>query len=508
MAVRLGPALLLALLMLFARAGHAHSDALAWADPPWNGAWRGADLLAAPAWDDPAPRGAGQVLMRGAFACGTALLSHGFLILFNGFVTRQDWAFPTGESIRSNLAGNWRWEDRESFLMNHLGHPIQGSVYFAAARANGFGFYGSIFFNVFGSVTWEVFGESNPASINDFFNTVPSGMVLGEILFRLYLQALAAGVPAPLRFLISPGAAFQNLATGWNPPQVENNLYEFRAYLGGGWSRTDYSILGPAAEGAGFFLQSPFADVGVRIAYGDPFEQGTWRPFRHFEFFASFGSNAVNYQDFRIFADGYLFSFAPVHTARRAVSTGLSLHFDFAAIGEFNVYDSSINMYSSALSWTVKQRRLFQTGITWRSRSHAGFTFFGASKYHCPERWVELEEEFGMGMDLLNFGYGISLKHFSTVELGRRSRLDAHALFYFLWPYPGTSAISRGLVRWQFFDVAFSRLVSPRISLGASFSFARERADFDGFASLRKNHWAVRTFVAWNGQNMRGPGNF
>jgi len=493
---------LLPLCIFLAQARYAHpQDARHEPEPPVTGAW-----------DRPISRSLGENLMHGAIACGISLLSHGFLMLFNGFVTRVYWAFPTSYSIPRNLTTPWKWEDTDGWLVNHLGHPVQGSLYVSAARANGFSFYGSLFFAAFGSVTWEVFGESQHASINDFYTTVPSGMVLGEILYRLYLQARVAGIPAPLRFLINPAAGFNSVVTGREPPHSENNFYEIRAYAGGGFSNTSYSILGNSVEGGRremFSFRGPFANAGIRILYGDPFVQNTWIPFRHFEFHASFGTDVVNYKDFRIFSDGYLFSFSPLHNERRALSTGLSLHFDFMSLGRSGPYDGAIDMYNTALSWTVKQRRHISPGgiwsrlprlpdIAWRTRSHLGFIFFGASKFFCHNAWDEWER------DLNNFGYGISVKHFSSVEVGRRIRFDVNGFYYFKWTYPGTSILSRGLVRWRFSDFTFSYLVSRRVSLGATFSLARERGFFEDFPDTRKNHWSVRTFAVWNGRNIRG----
>ncbi|MCL2600664.1 MAG: DUF3943 domain-containing protein [Treponema sp.] len=518
-------------LLLMAQTLYAYSpDALygngsrdtAWQDPalPGNGFPQNGDPLAGnrqqAEWDRPLSRGFAATLGHGAIACGISLASHGVLMLFNGFVTRVEWAFPTSYSIPRNLTTPWKWEDKDGFLVNHLGHPTQGALYVSAARANGFGFYGSLFFAAFGSVTWEVFGESQHASINDFYTTVPGGMVFGEILYRLFLQAHAAGVPAPLTFLLNPAAGFNRLVARWDPPHVENNIYDFRAYIGGGYARTVYSILGASVEGGRremFSSRGPFADVGVRVIYGDPFVQDTRVPFRHFEFIASFGTDAVNQKDFRIFSGGNLFSFSPLYGERRAISTGLSLHFDFVSLGRFGGYDGAIDMYNTALSWSLNQRRIITPSdiwsrlawlpdVYWGTRSHAGFVFFGASKFFSQETWDEWER------DLTNFGYGISIKHFSTVELGRRNRFDVNTSYYFMWSYPGTSILSRGFVHWRFSDFTFSHLVSQRMSLGATFSRANERGFFPGeFPNTRKTHWSIRTFVIWNGNNIRTVGS-
>jgi len=471
------------------------------------------------AWDERAPVGLGETLRRGLVAGGYSVMKNTLLMYFNMTFLQSPWTAPTVDTIQRNLGGpsNWQWENKDGFIVNHIGHPFQGSIYFSAGRATGFGFYGSAFFNVFGSVTWEVFHEGLTASINDMLITAPAGMSLGEILFRLYLQGHSAGVPAPLLFIFNPAAGLHRLVTGWEPPAVERNLYEFRAHLGVGYTSVDYSIyssahpLVPDGRTDVFSDTGLFFDVGLHVIYGDPFVQSTWVPFRHFEFLVSAGTDLMRHTDFRIFSDGYLFSFSPLRTETRALSTGLSLFMDVAIVagldhkGGFEqiggLYQSgTINMYSNALGWSLKYRHLFSPSVGLRSRLHAGFTFFGASHFYHPVYDPELEQ-----IERANYGYGISLRHLSSLELGRRSRFDINNFVYFQWTFPGIGEISRGFVWWQFHDFTFSHLVSQRISLGATFSLAMERGRFEGFPDTRKNHWSVRAFVAWNGNNIRAP---
>ena len=450
-------------------------------------------------WDEPISRGFDETLRAGLFASGYTLLSNSIVMLFNRFVLQVGWAFPNAGTIRRNFTEPWKWEDTDGFLVNHIGHPMQGWVYFSAGRATGFGFYGSIFFSALGSFTWEAFGEGLGGSMNDFIVTTPAGVSLGEMMHRLFMQAHSAGAPMFLTAFLNPAAGVHRLLTGWEPPVVDSNFYEFRTSVAAGFGHTRYHVSGPSIEGGRrkkFSHTGPFVDAGFRIIYGDPFVQNTWVPFRHFELNTSFGSDFSNYLGFRLFSSGFLFSFSALHTETQALSHGLSLHYDFVSLGEFDIYDATINMYSNALGWTVNYRHLFPRDIGWRSRTHAGFTFFGVSNYYSPSEHRQTE--------LKNYGYGISLKHLSSLELGRRNRFDVNSFFYFMWSFPGVTAISRGFVWWQFHDLSFSHLVSRRVSLGATFSLATEMGSFGEFPSTRKIHRSVKTFVAWNARSIRG----
>jgi hypothetical protein len=77
----------------------------------------------------------------------------------------------------------WVW-DLDDFAVNQIGHPYQGSNYFNTGRANGLSFWESSAVTAFGSATWEFYGETNHASLNDLINTTLGGIALGEMFHR------------------------------------------------------------------------------------------------------------------------------------------------------------------------------------------------------------------------------------------------------------------------------------------------------------------------------------
>jgi len=438
------------------------------------------------AWDVPESRSVGDTIIHGLIASGEALLSNGIVMMFNGFVMQSSWAFPTTKSIRGNFTIPWGWEDTDGFKVNNFGHPYQGSLYFNAGRVNGFGFYESVFFSAFGSFTWEAFFESNHASINDFFTTVPGSLAVGEMLYRLYIEARSAGIPAPIAFFINPMAGFHSLVTGWKPPSTGRNLFQFQTYLSGGYAQTYYSL--PDNDHEIFSFKGPYTEVGFNTVYGNPFEQDTKIPYRHFELAMSFGFDLGNYMGIRVISDGYLFSFSPIYTDTNSMSMGLTFNFDFVSMGEFSIYNGTIDQSSSALNWTLKYQRIFSQNTVMQIKYHAGFTFFGVSNYYSPYK----------GIDLRNYGYGLNSKLFFNLDNRKLGRLDAALLGYVLLSYPGTSALSGGTVYWLFSDITYSRFVSDHISLGITNSYAMEWGLFDGFPNTWKWHNAVKLFVAWN----------
>ena len=106
-------------------------------------------------------------------------VSYGAANLIRGQVTAR----ITPKTWWANMENGWVW-DLDDFSVNQIGHPYQGNNYFTAGRANGLSFYESAAVTAFGSGTWEYFGETNHASLNDFINTTLGGIALGEMFHR------------------------------------------------------------------------------------------------------------------------------------------------------------------------------------------------------------------------------------------------------------------------------------------------------------------------------------
>ena len=92
-------------------------------------------------------------------------------------------AHITPKTWWANMEQGWVW-DLDDFVVNQIGHPYQGNNYFNAGRANGLSFWESAGITAFGSGTWEYFGETNHASLNDLINTTLGGIALGEMFHR------------------------------------------------------------------------------------------------------------------------------------------------------------------------------------------------------------------------------------------------------------------------------------------------------------------------------------
>jgi hypothetical protein len=221
------------------------------------------------------------------------LLINALFTGITGYVFNFSWARPTPETIYENFNSPWEWEAADGFKVNQIGHPYQGSLYFNSGRANGFTFYESLVFSALGSLTWEALCEKQRGSLNDLITTTFASAPVGEMLHLLFLEALASGVPLPLASLISPMDGVNRLITGKNNPLPKGgNLYDFSLYAGAGYTRIN------SREKTGnndlFSFRGPTANIGVNIVYGNPFEQQSAVPYKHFELQASLDADIGN----------------------------------------------------------------------------------------------------------------------------------------------------------------------------------------------------------------------
>jgi hypothetical protein len=191
---------------------------------------------------------------------------------------RYDFAFVTTDTIADHFRNPWKW-DGDDFLINQIGHPYQGLTYHTAARANGFGFYESLAFDVFGSITWELFTETDTPSINDLFTTTIGGAIMGEIFHRLFLETRS-----PLAGFISPVDALNGVITRRKPERGRKYIYDItlRTSIEYEWltSRERHYDEVPLVSDT---RNSAAMNFETHIIYGNPFEQQSKIPYNHFE---------------------------------------------------------------------------------------------------------------------------------------------------------------------------------------------------------------------------------
>ena len=192
---------------------------------------------------------------------------YGLANLARGQVTAR----VTPKTWWDNMEQGWVW-DLDDFTVNQFGHPYQGSNYFNTGRANGLNFYESAAMTAFGSSTWEFFGETNHASLNDYINTTLGGIALGEAFHRAAWLIRDTRATGSGRLWREIGATVLDPVTGYNrfvsgdasavtdkPPDMVPSALGAVSSLGVLWRGSDTNAFSATGQ--------PFLEVD--LLYGD-----------------------------------------------------------------------------------------------------------------------------------------------------------------------------------------------------------------------------------------------
>ena len=207
----------------------------------------------------------------------------------------QETAKITPKTWWTNMKRGWEW-DLDDFAVNQIGHPYQGNNYFTTGRANGLSFWESSALTAFGSGTWEYFGETNQASLNDFINTTLGGIALGEMFHRTAWLVRDTHATGRSRTMKEIGAAAIDPMSGINrflsgdasrvvdkPPDMVPSSLGATVSTGALWRGSS-----TGAVDSGTF---PFLEVAVR--YGDPTTGRSRTPYDAFGVRLDFGGGTA-----------------------------------------------------------------------------------------------------------------------------------------------------------------------------------------------------------------------
>ncbi|MEO6521502.1 MAG: DUF3943 domain-containing protein [Mucilaginibacter sp.] len=186
---------------------------------------------------------------------------------------------------KNNFQKGWEWDD-DRFGINFIGHPYTGSMYFNAARSQGYSYTESFPFAVGGSLIWEYFGENTRPSYNDLVNTPVNGAFLGEIFYRLSSNILDDRTMGSNR-------VFREIAAGLiDPVRGLNRLLQgksFRRTTKEVYQKEPLNITVLAGvhkinqDNKTVFGAGPTDELlNIQLDYGNPFEDRYRKPFDFF----------------------------------------------------------------------------------------------------------------------------------------------------------------------------------------------------------------------------------
>ncbi len=397
----------------------------------------------------------------GLIATAETLGSNVVLASFNRFILRADYAQISPESIYDNLTHCWVW-DNDEFVVNQLGHPYQGSFYFAAGRANNFNFYESIGYALLGSVTWEYFAETERQSVNDLICTPFGGAALGEVFHRLYIEA--SGAKSIFAFIVSPMDALNSLITGNSCIRdTKDGVTSFENFisLGGIAERTH------SAEKSYDNNENINGNLhgGFSLIYGNPFRNEKSIPFSYFNFDLE-GGGTIKYYEVKTNVEGSLFRLGTKYTEKSSFSSALAMTFkvDWTKLSSYSV--NGLGLIFNSLS-------KFQNGFILEQKLNLSGTFFATGDCYALYRgYIKLPDD-GIERRLYDYGVGFYGRYNFSASQNYFGRMNFNAsiLGFFDIETAVPSYAKKGSTYIAETALSYEHFVKKNVSLGLKGSY-------------------------------------
>ncbi|MCY7408905.1 MAG: DUF3943 domain-containing protein, partial [Chitinophagales bacterium] len=234
--------------------------------------------------------------------------------------------------VKSNFSNGWEW-DTDDFLTNFSLHPYTGSLYFNAARSNGYSFTESTPFVLGGRLMWELFMENSKPSYNDLINTTVSGIFLGEVLYRLSSSILddrKTGGPRVLRevlaTVVDPERGFNRLLQGKMKRVVNKEIYQkepLSLSVAAGVNQPNGGAVHPMLK--------------LDLTYGNPLEVRFRKPFDYFRLRTDLNIGSTSKVVNNVIGDGILFGKNIDSVHRMKVLIGGFQHYDYWNTDSFEI---------------------------------------------------------------------------------------------------------------------------------------------------------------------------
>jgi hypothetical protein len=380
-------------------------------------------------------------------------------------------AYFTLDSIRRNLNPRaWDFEvgqGGDTFLTNQFIHPYAGGIYFASARSNNFNFYWSILSSTFGSLSWEVLGETDSPSTNDFINTVSGGIVLGEILHRLYIELDKGGIAGKIgATILSPTDRITAAIRGYGPEESPRKISEASLSFGFSWLNARFFDNDDEITS----WNKPSGFIGFDLVYGDPYTAQSKTPFTQFDLNTSLTVTVPLIHNLTFIAGGYLASWLLADDDVNQASNGLTLNFDTyitdKGLLDLNNGRENLSFGANSLDYTIKWRHILNKSFELSLKTNLGFS-----------PWAVTDYNGGVNRDDYNlYLFGGNIKLFLELrqkkeDSAKNGQTLAFSLcFYDTWNIPKTPGFDVN-TSFLYSKIAYSLPISDRFSFYAADSF-------------------------------------
>jgi hypothetical protein len=397
-----------------------------------------------------------------------------FVFYLNKYVLgNPDWTKISFRSVKYNIQHGFVW-DHDGFEMNALFHPYSGALSFTSARSNGLPFWHSIIYPFAGSLMWELAMETELPSSNDLISTTSSGIVLGEISFRISSLILNDNTVGMERL-------WRELAAGvLSPVHGINRLLNGQSWRIGPVPRHSDYLVSLSVGTLGLFVdreiykKHPHGFLNFHMDYGTPYIiNKNYQPFDYFT--ANFGLGiSTNNTIIDITGSGMLWGKKLTLSDYSKTSFGIFKNFDFLNTAIYRVGSSSIGvgLYSKI---DLSETYVFESAIK------PSMIVMGAinSEYAQP-----------LGRDY-NLGPGLDGK--INASISHKSFGKVYFNYDRSWIYVVSGAKGDEVVGiWQ---TGLQLQISRTVLWAFEYLEYSHIGTYEIYASLHKNNFAVRTYL-------------
>ncbi len=395
-----------------------------------------------------------------------------FVWSYDRYVRNRDWAKISWKTMSNNLKHGFVW-DTDGFETNQLFHPYSGALSFTAARSSGLGFWQAFPYPFFGSLMWELFMETEYPSINDVISTPMSGIVLGEISYRVSNLILLSGRQSFWREMTALALA---------PMNGFNRLISGKKRKPEGWQKKPkYKILLSAGLN-GVFIKRKFSQrlphlyLNYQMIYGNYRHiRKTYKPFDYFV--TNVGASlSENNNVVAIFSRGMLTGKTFGRNSGFHGTVGLFKGFNFLTNRVYKISASSVGM-------GILSNDSLSATINWDNFLFASVIVMGGinSLYA-----VEVGRDY-------NLGPGVTATYESSLKIRRFTRIYFRYRHY--WIHSMSGAKGNEYVDIVMLGARFHLSESQRISF-AGIQYDRW-SNYKDYPNLQENNFALRAYYSF-----------
>jgi hypothetical protein len=369
------------------------------------------------------------------------------LNLADRYILKLEFANVNINTWERTISAGWPWGpgwmwDQDRFANNFISHPYTGSLYYNAARSNGYNFCISAAFAMGGSYMWKIFGEKGTPEREDPINTTSTGIFLGEILYRLSSNVLDDRTRGGNRVfreiaaaVIDPVRGFNRLLQGKTFRRTNKEVYEkepVNISIYAGMRKVNNITYDAFGNGAYSGM------INAQLDYGNPFEIRSRKPYDFFKFRVDVNFNVGRKWLDNVNGYGILFG-KNVKLGKMPLLIGGFQYYDYWDNKTFELGTLGFG------GGVVSMLPLSKTSNLYSSIHLAVVPFAGSSRRAGPDMSQVRD---------YNYGSGFEARFESTINLNKYATATMIYYFYAIWnSFDGPSGKN------------FIHIVRPRITV-------------------------------------------